>query len=889
MVASALLRVEPIDTSVPGWAEFLPSDVGGAFEEYLRRLPNERREGAMWLLTALAFSEGHGLPRKVWLPVARRLSELPLREADIDALLEENGSYLSIVEAIGGKHFRLYHQELTDHLRRRMLRRWDLRDVAERFVDTLLDLAPDHDWSRAHSYVRGHLATHAAAAGTIERFVADPSFVLAAEPAGLLRAVRHVRQAPALALSVERYVDILGDAAPQTTDQAARLAFVAESNGAAELARRAEKLSPSVQQIRIESRLVTPHRIVGRHEEVSYSTTSFSGSWLIKDATLSDGGRVVVAVLRQEPHLRTPGERAPHVHVWALDDPSSSTILPHPTAVVGLALPPTGQGQTLAVTLDRVGDLRVWDLAEHTVVQHVPDTGYQEILDTGKLADGTPVVVCSDGRRVVVHDPLGGPVFEVECATPTGPAARGWVTARLVSLKAGEPALVVCDGARGTVTRCQLGIPDTRSVLLEGLDRPVLLAETLQGENTATVVIWETHHTRKEAKRLFLLDCGSGKTCSSEHDGTGRWPRGGFVSADGTDDIYVMTGPRRAIQIQSTTTGRLDTAIPKAATDFFVPIPTPLLGRAHAIVGDIIGGIQVLDCVTGMTVSAPMRGHEGAVRAVRLLGSAEPEGLDVLTVGNDGTARLWHWQHAEGDWRQARMAAESERSSVFAKAYTQAMYGWEARPDVVVASSWGGFRLVDATVLDHANAEQAELTAWELLSVHNAVEDWAEDPNGTVNLLVKSEQIVDAEGESRTRASFSWNRITTMGAVSCTELNRLTMVSWATDCHLVPASALHPRVRMVGYCPVSGQLHTVGSCNAETETMRSWWSVDPARNMVYSAAFTARTGHAVLMVGVRRAAVAGDFTISHHYVNADEAGIAARPARASSSPHGPGA
>ncbi|MEU6061011.1 hypothetical protein [Streptomyces sp. NPDC047097] len=84
MTATALLRGELVDTSVPGWADDLPSDGGGAFDAYLRRLPPARRQSAVALLPTLAFGEGQGLPRRVWPAAARRLTGIDLREADID-------------------------------------------------------------------------------------------------------------------------------------------------------------------------------------------------------------------------------------------------------------------------------------------------------------------------------------------------------------------------------------------------------------------------------------------------------------------------------------------------------------------------------------------------------------------------------------------------------------------------------------------------------------------------------------------------------------------------------------------------------------------------------------------------------------------------------------
>lgn len=109
MTASALLRDEPVDVTMPGWADALPSDVGGAFRAYLQRLPETRRSTALILLTALAFAEGHGLPREgVWTAVASRLSGESVVERDIDDLVDEEGSYLTTVAVGERRYFRLY-------------------------------------------------------------------------------------------------------------------------------------------------------------------------------------------------------------------------------------------------------------------------------------------------------------------------------------------------------------------------------------------------------------------------------------------------------------------------------------------------------------------------------------------------------------------------------------------------------------------------------------------------------------------------------------------------------------------------------------------------------------------------------------------------------------
>ena len=65
---------KPVDVSVPGWRDRLPSEIGEAFEDYLGRFgPDEPRIRA--LLQPLAFAEGKGLPRsQLWTDLAGALS-----------------------------------------------------------------------------------------------------------------------------------------------------------------------------------------------------------------------------------------------------------------------------------------------------------------------------------------------------------------------------------------------------------------------------------------------------------------------------------------------------------------------------------------------------------------------------------------------------------------------------------------------------------------------------------------------------------------------------------------------------------------------------------------------------------------------------------------------
>ncbi|MCX4797642.1 NACHT and WD repeat domain-containing protein [Streptomyces sp. NBC_01242] len=843
MTASALLRGEPVDTSVPGWAETLPSDVGGAFEAYLRRLPQARYEAAMALLTALAFGEGQGLSRRVWLMAATSLSGVALREKDVDVLVEEDESYLTCVNAAGAKHFRLYHQELTDYLRQRVLKIRDLRDVHDRFVEVLIRLTPGRDWGRALQYVREHLSTHAAAAGVIQGLVEDPAFVLAANPAGLLPAVRHPSCDPVLAMVVERCADILGPLAPPGIDRAARLAFTAESHGAAEFARRAEELSASVKRVRVEARPVTPHRIVGRHEEGTYSTVSGMGGWSIDDSVLVDGTRVVLAA----------AGRRPDVHVWMIDDPSRSGMLRHPVDVTHVRVLSTEPGLALAVTLDAESDLRIWELSDQTVVRHLPGTGYKAILDVGRLQDGTPVVVCRDQEHVVLLDAAGKPLVQVPCASPGERKPMNAATAAVVRCEDDTTRLVVCDPERGTVAAYASEDAWKRTLLLEDLARPGLFGRRLP--DAPWLAVWEHDMGPNSLGRISVLNCVTGRVFTTNRR-IRHAPWGGFVRRGSTDIVFVANEFQN-IHTYSAESGYSCTSSRSHGVGaLFTPLTPYRDGRLYAIDAHFDGGLSFVDCATGAPVGQTLRGHESAVGGLHVLTSPEVDSYDLLTVGNDGTARLWHLRH--GDEERATRGEEF-RESEFDKTTTVHINGWSARSHEFIVGSWPGLRLIDGGALDQDDSMHLPLVARHL---HNTTfpdqGSYAEENDGTMHVLSKNEEIVNTPGESSSKAIFRWQRIRPDGTVASTDPDIFTMVPWDVTCHLLPPTAAHAHPRLIGFDPLNGRL--LSATSQTTEEVESPWSFDTRSMKVCTAGFTDRAGHAVLLMGARESVVAGDFT-----------------------------
>ncbi|MFB8438018.1 caspase family protein [Streptomyces niveus] len=839
MTTTALLRDTPIDITVPGWAERLPSDVGGALDAYLERLPRGRKPTALALLTALAFGEGHGLPRAgVWAQVASRLSGEALTEADIDELLDEDGSYLTVVEQDGRKYFRLYHQELTAHLQTRTLRFRDLADIQRCFVDTLLDLVPiradEPCWDRAHPYVRGHLATHAAAAGTIDDLIDDPAFVLAADVSGLLPAVRYARHGSVPALVIERCSDLLRTGAE--LDRAAQLAFIAETYGAREFALRAAALSASVDRLWVEPRRVTPHRIIGQHGSGDNSTTSLSGGWVIEEVGTSRGRTVILAA----------PPSASHVYVWGLDDPSQSAVLPHPSPVQGLAVLRHRGQEPLAVTLDEEGSLRVWDVEHQTLKAQTSTAGCNGLLDSGTLSDGTPVVLCRGPSGIEVHNPLRSVCLSVvplsRAYEESWPSESAWwnrATAHVVHDAGGSAWALVCDGMAGKVTLYPLESDARPRTLLRLLRSPALTATRRLRQGVTAAAI---HHGRRDST-LTLLDVFSERATSLAFPDYG-WAKGQFVG-DTPENCVFVSAREQSMRVVPLSSRAKPPVQVNGDLFAFAVAPHPEEGRLLAVGAGMEGGVRVLDTETGDVVGDSLHGHESAICAVHILKSSASGALDILSIGNDGTARVWHWNggHTSHD------ALPESNVNEFATAHTDLVFGRSGSATQVVASSWAGIRLISTGNLGRLMDDGPPDRAHELPETESAdFERCSEDPDGTLNVLAKRERGAtdDSTGELMT---ISWLRLGPTGAVNAGELSTPHSAGWNTACHVLPPTAAHPHTRMLGFDPVLGEISlSVAPPQDLVLSQPSWPLRTDARTREFcSAAFELPTGDVVLM------------------------------------------
>ncbi|MFE6826601.1 SAV_2336 N-terminal domain-related protein [Streptomyces sp. NPDC057690] len=205
MTARALVQGQiHIDTTQPGWRERLPQDATEAFAAYLDRFGPDRPKVER-LLRPLVYAQGAGLPwSTLWGPLAEALSGLPCAQDDLEWLHRHVGAYIIETPTPDGSAYRLFHESMVEHLRRP----GRVRDDHAAIAGTLIALVTTdpitgvRDWPAAHPYIRRHIATHAAAGGTLPTLLDDPEYLVHAEPAPLLRALGEVAESALLPAAV---------------------------------------------------------------------------------------------------------------------------------------------------------------------------------------------------------------------------------------------------------------------------------------------------------------------------------------------------------------------------------------------------------------------------------------------------------------------------------------------------------------------------------------------------------------------------------------------------------------------------------------------------------------------------------------------------------------
>jgi WD40 repeat protein len=373
-----------IDVSAPGWRALqrFPADVGQAFDDYLARFgDNETR--ARDLLRAVAYAEGTGLPAgELWADMATALAAP--RRYDTDDLAWLRDSAAGYLVESGGEHglpvYRIFHQALIEYLRPEQKEIRRQRELVEALRRAVPPGAAGPDWAHAPSYVRRHLAAHAAAAGLLDDLLGEAGFLATAEPGRLLAALAEAttERGRQIAQIVERVGQQLLQAPPGEQvcylEMAARMA--SDDPLAKDLAEFAPQRPWSVPWARWEP--LDQGRLLGHHNDYVVGVSAVD----------TEDGTIVVSASAQS------------IRAWSLAEgslvasgigESSSPI----TAMVAFA----DSGDTVVLTLHDNGDLRRTTLG----AAFPPLTLARDLAPSGPdLAESGLWLISHDGQPAVV-------------------------------------------------------------------------------------------------------------------------------------------------------------------------------------------------------------------------------------------------------------------------------------------------------------------------------------------------------------------------------------------------------------------------------------------------------------------------------------------------------
>ncbi|MEU9546431.1 AAA family ATPase [Streptomyces mirabilis] len=159
------------------------------------------------VLTALAFTQGDGMPVEEATAVARALAPgtVPADPAEVGQLLDDVRAFLrSAPDRDGTRLHRLLHQSVADELRGRPVTvGGPPLAVPETVVyDALVGSLQDGPggrprWGDLHGYLRRHLAQHAVDAERFDELCTEPEFLVHADPDWLVPELRHAVSEPA--------------------------------------------------------------------------------------------------------------------------------------------------------------------------------------------------------------------------------------------------------------------------------------------------------------------------------------------------------------------------------------------------------------------------------------------------------------------------------------------------------------------------------------------------------------------------------------------------------------------------------------------------------------------------------------------------------------------
>ncbi|MEE1749271.1 caspase family protein [Streptomyces sp. JV184] len=656
----------PVDINRSGWAEQLPSEVGEAFDDYLARFgPDEPRVRRM--LIALAFSEGKGLPRgRTWTAMSTVISGIGCSEEDVSWVLDVAEAYIAeVIDDDRRSAYRLYHKALAEHLRATADR--SSEEIQRSVVEALRSLVPvaaegNQDWFGAVPYVRQHLSTHAAAAGSLAPLIEDPGFLLASEPLALLRAFVSIEgdSARRVRSSYEQVAHRLtGDHA--VGERAADLQLSARRCEANELADRIDELGVALPwsarwawwSASGVHRLLHGHTktaecvavgaLDGRPIAVTGSADETVLVWdLGSQRQIGDPLRVGISVSAVaigelgDYTVALTGTVDGTVRIWDLSagQEYGRALTGHTNRVESITVGAI-HGRPVVLTASADGTARIWDLIERRQLGTELAAHKRTVRDAdlGQL-DGRPVAITGGEDKAVyvwdLRDVFNGGDARVDGSPLIGPADS--VTAVSVAQLDGRAVALVGDAA-GMLSRWdladrrQIGEPVVAHVYwnMSG----VASAVTGDFEGRPVALTSGVHEAR-------LWDLRTLKQLAHPLRGHVEYIRASDLSTRGGAFLAVTVSQDRTARIWDLTADQPDEGHTRAIGCM---ASREVQGRPLVVTGGQDATARLWDLRTRAQVGIPMEGHFGEVSAVAL-GTLGGRAI-VATGGSDTSVRLW--------------------------------------------------------------------------------------------------------------------------------------------------------------------------------------------------------------------------------------------------------
>jgi WD40 repeat protein len=603
---------EAIDTTEPTWKGRLPGDFATAFGEYLRRFGAD--EPRVWeLLRPLAYAEGAGFPwEHLWAPAATSMGLAEYSDADVQWVMNRVADYVVEDAEDSRSVYRLYHEKFAEYLRGidAESKRRDQRQLSKALLDsTPKRTGGGREWGRAHPYVMRHLATHLAAAGSLDTVVKDPAYLAAGDADRLLRVLHTVTSDPAKAAAGVYRLAVHRLREWPLEERLSYLQLIA-----ARLGRTWNHSSFRDQPW---------HTVWAHGTPTSYHHIIEALSWLTSIAVSEVEGQPVIV----------SGTMDGWLGVWDLvtGTPRGVPLHGHTSPVTSVAIGALA-GRPVIVSGSWDKTVRVWDLA--TGAPHgAPLKGHTEhvlSVAVGTLA-GRPVVVSGSRDRTVR-------VWDMATGAPHGAPLRGyewWVDSVAVGILGGQPLIVSSGWADDAVrvwdlaTGAPHGAPllgHTRvvtSVAIGALgDQPVIVS----GSSDKTVRVWDLATGAPQGAPLR----GHTGDVSSVAVGSRA---GRPVIVSGGRDYTVRVWDLTMEALAEGHTGEVS----RAAVETVVV--ATLAGQPVIVSGGADGTVRRWDLATGAPRGVPLEGHTDRVTSVALGALA---GRPVIVSGSlDRTVRVW--------------------------------------------------------------------------------------------------------------------------------------------------------------------------------------------------------------------------------------------------------